>query len=163
MKTRIFQILGVAAIASLGLVSCDTDLCKDVDCGMYGECVDGDCVCEAGYTGASCDTEERAALLGAYSVSESCTSGNYTYNITVVTSSTAVTTIIIQNFGDYGANVSATVSGSSITIANQTVTVGGFPLTFSGSGQMSGNILTITYTVSDGTDSDTCTMTCTKQ
>ncbi|MBI1289285.1 MAG: hypothetical protein GC178_17090 [Flavobacteriales bacterium] len=159
MKTRLFQILGVAAIASLGLASCEVDNCKDVTCDNGGTCVDGTCVCEAGYEGTSCDTEERAKFLASYSVSESCTSGNYTYSVTVTTSSTDVTKIIIGNFGDYGVDVVATVSGSSLTIANQTVGGG----TFSGSGQLSGNILTVTYTVTAGTDTDSCTMTCTKQ
>lgn len=159
MKTRLFQILGVAAIASLGLASCEVDNCKDVECGTNGTCVDGTCVCDAGYTGTNCDTEERAQFLANYSVSESCTSGNYTYSIEVGTSSTDVTKVIISNFGDYGVDVVATVNGSSLTIANQTVGGG----TFSGSGQLSGNILTITYSVTAGTSTDSCTMTCTKQ
>lgn len=159
MKTRILQILGVAAIATIGMTSCEVDACKDVDCGLYGECVDGDCVCDAGYEGVDCDTQERAKFISTYSVSESCTSGNYTYSITITNSSTDVTKVIIGNFGDFGVDIVATVSGSGLTIANQTVGGG----TFSGSGQLSGNILTLTYTVTAGTDSDSCTMTCTKQ
>ena len=194
MKTRILQILGVAAVATIGMVSCDTDACKDVVCDNGGICVDGDCVCpdgfggvdcatdycaeltcengtevaasggcdcvcDAGYEGVSCDTEERAEFIGTYNVTEACTSGNYTYSITVTTSSTGVTSIIINNFGDYNVNVIATVSGDNLTIANQTVGGG----TFSGSGQINGSILTITYNVTAGTSSDDCTMTCTKQ
>jgi hypothetical protein len=159
MKTRFFQILGVVAIATVGITSCETDACKDVDCGLNGTCVDGDCVCDAGYEGVDCDTEERAKFLGTYNVSESCTSGNYTYSVTVSTSSSSVASIIISNFGDYGVNVTGTVSGSAVTIASQSVGGG----QFQGSGQISGNIMTITYTVTAGTSTDSCTMTCTKQ
>lgn len=159
MKKRLFQILGVVAITGLGLTSCEVDPCSDVECGDNGTCVDGDCVCDAGYEGTDCDTESRAKFIGTYNVTEACTSGNYTYSISATTSATGITSIIISNFGDYGVNVTGTVSGSNLTIANQTVGGG----TFSGSGQISGNILTITYNVTAGTSTDDCTMTCTKQ
>lgn len=159
MKTRILQILGVAAIATMGMTSCDTDACADVDCGEYGTCLEGDCVCDAGYEGVNCDTQERAEFIGTYNVNESCTSGSYTYSITVTESSTGVAAIIITNFGDYGVNVAGTVNGNNVTIASQTLGGG----TFSGSGQISGNILTLTYNVTAGTSTDDCTMTCTKQ
>ena len=161
MKTRILQILGVAAIATIGMVSCDTDACKDVDCGLYGTCVDGDCECDAGYEGASCATASREKFIGSYNVSESCTSGNFTYAISITTSSTGAANVIITNFGGFTTpiNVNGTVSGTSLTIPNQTVGGG----TFSGSGQIAGNILTITYNATAGSSTDACTMTCTKQ
>lgn len=159
MKTRLLQILGVAAIATVGMVSCETDACQDVDCGANGTCVEGDCVCDTGYEGVNCETEERAEFLASYSVSESCTSGNYTYNITVSTSSTGVNKIVVQNFGDYGVDIVGTVEGNSVTFASQQAGGG----SFQGSGQISGNILTITYSVTAGTSTDDCTMTCTKQ
>lgn len=159
MKIKFLQILGVAAIAAFSFSSCETDACKDVDCGEYGTCVDGDCVCDTGYEGVNCDTQERTKFVAGYSVSESCTSGNYTYSVTVTTSTTGVDKIIVTNFGDYGIDVVGTVDGSSVTFANQTLS----GLTLSGSGQLSGNILTITYTISQGSATDSCTMTCTKQ
>ena len=161
-KFKLTHVLGAALIGLASFTSC-TDPCKDVTCQNGGTCVEGDCECADGYTGTNCETEERAQFIGTYSVSESCTSGNYTYNVTVSNSSTGATAIIIGNFGDYSTNVNATVDGDNITIPNQTNQVGGFPLTFSGTGQISGTILTISYTVSDGTNTDTCTKTCTKQ
>lgn len=159
MKKRLFQIFGVAAIAGLGLTSCEVDNCADVECGTNGTCVDGDCVCDAGYEGTACDTEERAEFIATYNVSESCTSGNYTYTISIQNSTQAVTSVIVSNFGDYGVNLTGTVNSNNVTFANQTVD----GLTFSASGQLSGNILTITYNVSDGQAQDDCVMTCTKQ
>ena len=162
MKFKLTHLVGAAFIGLASFSSC-TDACKDVVCQNAGTCVEGDCVCADGYIGTNCETEERAQFLASYSVSESCTSGNYTYSVTTSSSSTGVTAIIIANFGDYNTNVNATVDGNNITIANQTHQVQGFPLTFSGTGQISGNILSISYTVSDGSNTDTCTMTCTKQ
>ena len=159
MKTKLLSILGVAAVAAIGLSSCETDACADVECGVNGTCVDGDCVCDAGYEGTACDTEERAEFIATYNVSEACTSGNYTYSISVQTSTTGVTNVIVTNFGDYGVNVAGTVNGNNINFANQTVD----GLTFTGSGQINGTVLSITYNVSDGQAQDDCTMTCTKQ
>lgn len=65
MKTRIFQILGVAAIASLGLASCDTDsdACKDVTCENGGTCIDGTCECPEGFGGTDCSMDYCAAVV----------------------------------------------------------------------------------------------------
>ena len=57
----------------------------------------------------------------------------------------------------------ADFAGNIAVGVDQQIDVGGTQGTFSGSGQLSGNILTITYTVSSGANSETCTKTCTKQ
>jgi len=199
MKRRILQILGVAAIATIGMVSCDTDACKDVDCGLYGTCLEGDCVCDAGfggvncatdycavltcdatggvktavddacdcvcnagYEGADCATLERAKFIGSYLVSDNCSgSGISTYTISVDPAS-AVTTVLISNFwNEFVNNVTATVSGNTITIANQAPDSDGF--TVSGTGTYANGILILNYTVSDGTNSDVCQATMVKQ
>ncbi|MCF8258204.1 MAG: hypothetical protein K9J06_11655 [Flavobacteriales bacterium] len=159
MKTNLFQILGVVAIGVMSFSACETDACKDVNCGTNGTCVDGDCVCDTGYEGVSCQTEERTKFIGSYSVTEACTSGNYTYSLTVTTSATGVDKIVAQNFGDYGVDLVGTVDGSNVTFANQTVGGG----TFSATGQLTGSILTISYTVTAGSSTDSCTITATKQ
>ncbi|MFT4981064.1 MAG: hypothetical protein ACI9UR_000911 [Bacteroidia bacterium] len=159
MKNRILQILGVAAVATIGMVSCTTDACKDVNCGISGTCLDGACICDDGYEGTNCDTEERAEFIGTYNVTESCTSGDFSYSLTVTTSATGVTSIIVTNFGDFDVNVNGIVSGNNVTFASQTVGGG----TFSGTGTVSGQVLTITYNVTAGSSVDNCTMTCVKQ
>ena len=132
---------------------------------MYscGTCDEGTCLCATGYEGTNCETEIRAKFLGSYNVSESCQSGNYTFSMSVTSSSTGVSNIIINNFYGIGISVSATINGNSVTIPNQTINDQGLALTISGSGQLSGNILTLTYNISAGADSDSCTATCTKQ
>jgi hypothetical protein len=83
--------------------------------------------------------------------------------MSVTSSSTGVSNIIINNFYDIGISVSASINGNSLTIPNQTINDQGVAFTVSGSGQLSGNILTLTYNISAGAESDSCTATCTKQ
>lgn len=163
MKTRIFQILGVAAVASLGLASCDTDACKDVDCGMYGECVEGDCVCDAGFEGTNCETESRADFLGSYLANESeC--GLVDYNATIAASGQGADKIAITGFGGFQCNgsdivVIATVSGDDVTVESNQSYCGGDLVINSGTGSIngSGTVVTITYNYTDLVGTGSCT------
>jgi hypothetical protein len=160
----LLKIFAVLTLIVVVVSSCKKDPCDDISCLNGGTCNDGTCACAEGYEGTTCATEERAKFLSTYSVNESCTSGPFEYSISISTSSSGVSNVIIPNFGGYGVTVAATVNNSSINIPNQTLSDGtGASATFSGSGQISGNILTITYNVSfNGGGSDACTMTCTK-
>lgn len=100
----------------------------------------------------------REKFISPYQVTETCDSGNSTFNMTITASSTGNTFIVISNFGDYGVSVTATVSGSTITL-NQTIS----GINFAGSGSISGSALTINYTASAGGVQDICTMNCLKQ
>jgi hypothetical protein len=109
----------------------------------------------------SCKKDEppaRDKFLGAYNVNENCTTGNFNYSITITASTNSEDAVIISNYGDYAVNVRATVSGSNININD---TQGG--ITFSGSGNISGNTLTIIYTASAVGLTDDCTATCIRQ
>jgi len=162
MKTRILQILGVAAVATIGMVSCDTDLCKDVDCGLNGTCVDGDCVCDAGYEGVNCDTESRADFIGSYLANEAdCNLVDHASSI--AESSTGDDKIAIIGFGGFACGgspiqVIATVSGDDVTIASQTFCSGAIVIN-SGSGSInaSGTVVTITYNVTFNGVTGNCT------
>ncbi len=83
--------------------------------------------------------------------------------MSITTSAVGVSNVVISNFYGVGASVSGVVNGSSINIPNQTVNAQGNAFTFSGSGQINGNILTLTYNVAVGTDSESCSATRTKQ
>lgn len=119
--------------------------------------------CDEGFEGDKCDTEIRAKVIGTYNVDENCTStGDADYSVTITNSGTDVTKVLINPFGGYPASTgTVSVDGTSLTIASQTT--GGY--TFSGSGTINngGASISVTYTVSDGTDSETCTGTWTKQ
>jgi len=155
MKSRILQILGVAFIATIGMVSCDTDACKDVDCGLYGTCLEGACECDLGYSGATCTTLVRAAFVGNYNTTESCTTGPDSYAVTVTAGSSDLT-ISIGNLYRAGNFTTGTVNADGgVTIASQAFGDG----TISGTATKSGGVLTVIYTVAIAGNSDTCTLT----
>jgi hypothetical protein len=112
----------------------------------------------------SCKKDEREKFLGSYNVNEACTpAANFNYQMTVTESSGDDETVLLGNFGDFNnQSFTATVSESSLTIPNQSVSVNGTTVTVSGSGAINGSILTITYTYSVNGGSGNCTATCTK-
>ncbi len=103
-------------------------------------------------------TPDRDKFLGSYNVNENCDTGNWSYAITITASANSDNAIVIGNFGDYNVNVRATVSGDNVNFND---TQGG--ITFSGSGNISGNTLTIIYTASAAGATDNCTATCIRQ
>lgn len=156
-----FNLLGVLAIATVLFFSgCDTDPCKDIDCGTNGTCVEGTCVCDAGYEGTSCETLQNAKFVGSYNGSENCTSGTYTYALTISASSSSNTTIVLNNLYAGGTNTNATIGadGTSFTIASQALG----SATVSGTGTISGTTVTIVYSVSVSGATDQCTVIMTR-
>jgi len=147
----------------IGFTACK-DECKDVNCQNGGICDAGDCTCADGYEGTRCESEMRAKFIGVYNANENCTGfGIDNFQINVATSSTGIKNIIITNFFGAGLSVSATISDNAVSIPNQTVVDGiGNAYTLSGGGQLSGNILTLTYSISSGGVGTNCTATCTK-
>ena len=145
-------------------VNCQTmDPCFNVVCLNGGTCVSGICVCDTGYEGVDCGTESRTKFLGVYNVNESCTiTGNAAYTV-AITAGTQIDKVLIGNFWNVFAHaVVATVNGSSITIPSQEPDNDNFFV--QGSGTISGNVLTMNYTVTDQTYglTATCTATWTK-
>lgn len=152
-------MLGVASMTMV-FTSCNNDECKDVVCENGGTCnsTDGSCGCPAGYEGSTCAILSRDKFIGTYSGTETCTDGNDTYGITISTNSDPVKFTISNLYNDNLIAI-ASADGNSFTIPSQTAAAG---VTASGSGTITGNNITITYTISDGTLSNTCTYTGTK-
>jgi hypothetical protein len=99
-------------------------------------------------------TAARDLFLGTYNVSRGCTvlgidAGDFT-NITAGSASNA---IVIDG------SINATVSGGSFTMVKQTIN----GVVLSGSGGLSGKTLTMTLTLTQGTSSTSCNLTCDKQ
>lgn len=135
--------------------ACTPDPCKDVVCGDHGTCEEGLCICETGYeqnTDGLCNTEVRAKFLGTWTVSEDCTqSAPSSYTTSVTISSGAILEVKITNmWGAFANQVTATVSGSTITIARQAPDSDSYYI--EGSGTISGSTITMNYTVTDETD-----------
>ena len=101
----------------------------------------------------------RDKFLGSFNANASCSGGlNLSFASTITESSTSDDAIVISNFGNFNVNVRATVSGENISF-NDTQR----GITFSGSGNISGNTLTIIYTASVAGERLECTKTCIKQ
>ena len=152
--------------------SCTPDPCKDVVCGTFGTCLEGDCLCDDGYeldANGACNTEMRTKFIGTYQLAETCvddtgavTTWNYACNITA--SGVSVDKIIFNNLYDQNVSTTATVSGKSFTIASQAINNS----TISGSGTINDGVnpivISFTYTVTFANgDTDTCTGTMTRQ
>ncbi len=154
-------LLAIGAFSMVTYTACNKDECKDVVCNNGGTCVAGTCNCLSGYEGTKCDVVSAAALPGQYTASETCqppvTGGSWSSAVTQ--SSTDKTRIVIANFGDSGSNVTGHVNKNAITL--DATTIGSNTVT--GTGTVSGNILTINYTLTNGVASFSCTMTMTKQ
>ncbi|MEZ5046178.1 MAG: hypothetical protein R2831_04230 [Chitinophagaceae bacterium] len=159
LKSILFSaVLTIGTFAAITFVSCNPDPCKDVVCANGGVCVDGGCNCETGYEGTLCDVLSRTKFLGVFSGNETCTVGTDTYAITC-TANSDDTKFNISNVYNQSLTAIANADGNSFTIPSQTV---GSNITASGSGSITGNTITVTYTISDGTISNTCTFTGTK-
>lgn len=117
---------------------------------------------------ATCDngscTYDREAFFGTYATNETCTSGTYSYSMTIAAGSQNTVTIILTNLGNFSNNVlNATVSGTTLTIPSQTLTIQGTAVAFVGQGTLNGNTLTINYSATYNGTTDTCTATGIKQ
>ncbi|MBN2521864.1 MAG: hypothetical protein JXB24_01255 [Bacteroidales bacterium] len=99
---------------------------------------------------------DRDKFLGTYNASESCGYGDDSYTIEITESSKAENAINICNLWDWDEKAYATVSGNSLIIPPQTLD----GISFSGSGSISENTLTIHYTIADYYDEDNCTANC---
>ena len=112
--------------------------------------------------GSSCkkDEEKNVNFLGTYNVVESCgLGGDDNYQITIVEGD-AEDEIVIENFYNFPvAEVKANTIGNEIDIALQSFNSA---VTFEGSGSLSDDILTITFTVEEGGLTDNCTIVATK-
>jgi hypothetical protein len=142
------------------LTACSSDKCKDVNCQNGGTCDNGTCNCSNGYEGTDCSVRTIQKFIGSWAAGDVCTSGSYSYSISISASNTSVTGIVINNFGNFGVdkNINANVDGINFIVPQQVVS----GITFSGMGTISvdGRTVTVTYdAMKDTTLNDHCTST----
>lgn len=167
MKIRnVFAIAGFAFLLMISFTGCDTDPCKDVICENDGTCVDGDCVCQAGYEGTDCSTESRTKFLGSYDVDETCDGNPDNFQCDISKSTTDVIRVIFSNFFNLeslqvSSDVYGEVNGTDITIPTQDVST----ITFAGSGSINEatGVVSMTYTASEAGTTFNCSATYTLQ
>ncbi len=169
MKNRLAIVLGSLLLLTTFMVTGCADPCKDVVCNS-GTCVDGGCICDAGYEGINCDTRMSTKFVATYNVDEVCTTGNFTYTLSISESTSEMTKIWIDNLYDVISQTPSITTDASATIDVATGT--GFTFSgqmlgtaeFAGTGTIdeSTGIVTIVYTL-DGGATDSCTAVCTPQ
>ncbi len=104
------------------------------------------------------DNDARDKFVGSYSMSETWTldgggSGTDNYTITITKSNVNSKQILINNLGNtitaYGAqmNVTATVEGTSLAIGTQSISLGDYSVTVTGTGSLNDKLLTINYVI----------------
>jgi hypothetical protein len=131
------------------------DLCLNVTCQNGGTCNNGNCICTFEYEGTNCQTHSRDKFIGSYNGYENCSSGSASYNIFINTGS-SISQIIISNIYGSGVNTIAILTANnSINIPQQTFASG----QISGSGTLSNNALSVTFTITVGSSSDNCSAT----
>ena len=122
----------------------------------------------------ACKKEEpldREQFLGSYAAARDCdVSSNASYNLTIEISAVSDTKVLIKNMTNQGVAdiLTGDISGTSITFAEQTLSIGGGVsyILKSGTGTINGNTLTINYSYAyeagGVTIEEPCVLTCSK-
>jgi hypothetical protein len=124
MSKKLFFIpallLGLMVLVS---TSCNTDKCKSKDCGN-GICsgTDGVCNCDPGYeydVNGSCKVKAQDKFVGSYTIHDGCDSGPNDY-LGSISANADLTKIDLSNvWQQFQHAVTASIDGSTITIARQ--------------------------------------------
>ena len=170
MKNMKFGFVGALAIATAMFFAGSSDPCKDITC-ANGDCVEGVCVCDAGYEGLSCETAFNAAYTGTYSLTESCTASGAAgpYSVTVAPKSSSTFDVTFVGLWEVPSNIVtakvSTTASTSFSIERQTITTGFEIEATGGSISADGKTINLTYKIyatGATTVSDQCTATLTK-
>ncbi len=113
--------------------SCKDD-CEDVTCFNGGICDDGTCQCEDGYTGSTCEDEERAGLIGTWVGNTICPDEPAEATTFSILAGNSITEILISDGTD---DLAATVTGvNTFELDPFTIDLLGFMVTTSGDGSI---------------------------
>ena len=167
MKIPKLQLLTTLFLATLLFAGCK-DECKDVTC-VKGACVDGNCVCDAGYSGTDCSVAHNAKFNGRYTSDENCTvGGTQTYDVEIAPKAGSATQVVFSDmWATPGHDVVAVVAenGTTFSIAKQDLGQSGYDLeTTSGTITADGKTITMAFNVyiDDTTFLQSCTATLTR-
>lgn len=161
---KIGVILGLMIV----LVACKEDPCESVTCLNGGTCIEGICECREGYEGATCETFALEQFLGTYDIEyEGCFETSPDHTVAIGQTAVGSAELEIINLGDYECPVNGPVSlsaepdGNTITIPEQIIDCGSISYTFSGSGMIEADTISLSFSVtyeSDGlSQQDNCT------
>ncbi len=150
MKNMKFGFFGALAIAATMFVTGCTDPCKDVVC-VQGECLEGDCVCDAGYEGLDCGKAFNAKFTGSYTLTETCTSGPDSYTVTLTPKSTNPKEITVSGLYREAAGVTGVIGtdGVSFTVARTSLATGLDIEVTVGTANAAGTSINVTYKITN--------------
>jgi len=143
------------------------DACAGVTCNNGGICVTGVCDCPDGFTGTDCSIEIATAFIAEWDAIDNCDifedGEPFGYVATILENQGGLE---IANFGAVNPylRVAVTASGNVITLPATDITSGDYTYLVEGTGVLSDDNNTITWTYTnniDGVD-DTCTGTWTR-
>jgi hypothetical protein len=164
---NLIKALSFAAIVGFFATACNSDPCKDVVCGTEGDCVEGICECRLGYeedTAGLCNIKMNSKFVGSFQAAEACDTSTYNYTLPITANSSATKFNIADLYltgtlmiCDITTSDPATPTnvGKKFTIPSQTISTG---LTCSGEGIINAatRVITVSYTINDGTSSQSC-------
>ncbi len=125
-QLRTFSITAIFTILSftiVGILSCTKpiivkngtiiDPCKDVACFNGGTCLDGNCVCPAGFDGKNCQDTWISRYLGNYEANDQCDLANkYNVSLTNNAKPNELTINGISNFCS-GVNITGSITNKT--------------------------------------------------
>lgn len=154
-KIKNIALAALMTIGTFGVVtftSCTKDDCKDVVCSNGGTCVSGSCSCPTGFEGPTCAVKSRDKFVGTYIGTETCTIGTDSYTVMVSVNSSDIA-VTVTNIYNQGFSATGNITGPNTF----TFSGAGGTTTYTGSGTLATNQLTLVYNISDGGTSNSCT------
>lgn len=133
---------------------------------VNGNCVSGACDCNQGYEGDACDVAINEKFAGTYNASELCTSGSWSYTVTITASSTSPSQIYLTNLYGDPSSILANIQSDGRTFVISPVNLGNYTLQSSGSHGLlnsSATTVNLSFLVSNSFDTDVCTVTMVRQ
>jgi hypothetical protein len=91
--------------------------CKNKICYNDGTCIDGTCICVAGYSGDSCKSTWNSFYVGSYEANDQCSIGN-NYNVQVTPVINVPNGIILNGISKFctDVNLSGTINPDKLSI-----------------------------------------------
>ncbi len=153
MNTTYLRILLIPLFIVGSLSGCKKNPCKDLDCGPYGACEKGVCICEEGYTtgtDGSCDQRISKLIEGVYRTKvKGCKTGNY--DLTIQGSNVFDNVLVLVNLGGYTCSTGDEIVVEATISSQNTFTLE--PATYceqyklNGTGTITDKTITISYNV----------------
>jgi len=152
------------------LSSCDPDTCKNVICGEFGICEDGECFCEEGYAkddSGLCNLRFRDLVTGEWESSDLCDiAGASTDSVNISDDANDINKVLITGWLGVSDSLVVTVSEYDYTISRQSPDNNNIFIEGTASYDLESDLMEWSYVITDETNLpiivDSCTATWTR-